>query len=231
VEQNGVREPRFSSTSEMLGPLNEVERRNAPATLWWAGDVELLRRGRRVSVVGTRHMTDDGRRRTIRLVREMTKRNVIVVSGLAAGIDTAAHRAAISFQGRTIAVIGTGIDIAFPRENHALQSEIARDHLLVSQFPPGHRGAKKTFPKRNRTMVLISDATVIVEAREGGGTLHVGWEALRLGRPLFILRSVVESPLEWPKRMIEYGAMVLSEPDDLFAALRPDDAPVGAVAF
>ncbi len=219
-------------TETLVGPLNETEHRNAPPVLWYEGDVSLLRRSRRVSVVGTRAVSDDGRRRTVRLVRELVKRQVTVVSGLAAGVDTVAHRYAMTFHGKTIAVLGTGLDTAYPRENAELQSEIARAHLIVTQFPPGHRGAKTTFPQRNRTMALISDATVIIEAGEGSGTLHQGWEALRLGRPLFLLKSVVDSGLAWPKEMLDYGAMVLSEPNDLFHTIRPaDHDPSDAAAF
>jgi len=86
-----------------------------------------------------------------------------------------------------------------------------REQLVVSQFPSGQRVQPKNFPMRNRTMALLSDATVIIEAGEKSGTLHQGWEALRLGRLLFLLESVVENAsLSWPSEMIRYGAQVLS---------------------
>ena len=86
-----------------------------------------------------------------------------------------------------------------------------REQLVVSQFPPGYPSQKKNFPMRNRTMALITDATVIVEAGEKSGTLHQGWEALRLGRLLFLLESVAKDDrLSWPAEMIRYGAQVLS---------------------
>jgi DNA processing protein len=136
---------------------------------------------------------------------------MVVVSGLAAGIDRAAHEAAIEAGGRTIAVIGTPLDEIYPKANAGLQARIAREHLLVSQFAPGYPVTPKNFPIRNRTMALLADATVIVEAGEKSGTVGQGWEALRLGRRLFLLESVVtDSNLSWPKELIAYGAEVLA---------------------
>lgn len=207
-------------TEELLGELNEVERKNSPATLFVAGDTALLTEaGLRVSVVGTREPTREGLGRTVTLVRELVGRSVVVVSGLAKGVDTAAHRTAIELGGRTIAVLGTPLDVTYPAENRALQHLIMREHLAVSQFAPGTRGGVKVFPMRNRTMALVSDATVIVEAGEGSGTLHQGWEALRLGRPLFLMESLVQrSDLSWPAEMLHYGAVVLTR-DNLHDAL------------
>lgn len=196
---------------QLLGPLNEVERVNAPATLYVAGDVGLLQRGRRVSLVGSRKVSAVGLARTQALSKALVESGAVVVSGLAEGVDTAAHEAAIGNGGRTLAVLGTPLDEFFPTANRALQERLAREHLVVSQFAPGTPVQKKNFPMRNRTMALVSDATVIVEAGERSGTLHQGWEALRLGRLLFIMESVVSNAsLTWPAEMIGYGAQVLS---------------------
>ncbi len=110
-----------------------------------------------------------------------------------------------------MAVIGTPLDRCYPNENSELQWRIAREQLLISQFPAGHPVAPKNFPIRNRTMALLTDATVIVEAGEKSGARLQGWEALRLGRLLFLLESVATDPtLSWPKDLIRYGAQVLS---------------------
>jgi DNA processing protein len=199
------------SPSEILGPLNDVEAKNAPRLLHLQGDAALLTRGPRVSVVGSRKASPEGLSRTAALVRALVEHNMIVVSGLAAGIDTQAHTSAIEAGGRTIAVLGTALDEVYPKENKALQEAIGRDHLLVSQFSPGANTTPKNFPIRNRTMALLTDATVIVEAGEGSGTLHRGWEALRLGRLLFLMESVTrDSRLTWPQEVLRYGAQVLS---------------------
>jgi DNA processing protein len=196
---------------ELIGPLNEVERKNAPERLFLGGDADLLRSGRRVSVVGSRKVSPEGASRTRGLVKVLVERGITVVSGLAEGVDTAAHETAMNEGGRTIAVLGTPLDTTYPTQNRELQDRMMREHLVVSQFPVGSPFQKKNFPMRNRTMALLSDATIIVEAGEKSGTLHQGWEALRLGRPLFLLRSVAEDTrLSWPSEMIRYGAEVLT---------------------
>jgi len=135
----------------------------------------------------------------------------VVVSGLAEGIDTAAHTSALEAGGETIAVIGTPLDKYYPAGNKDLQVRLAQEQLVVSQSPIGTPTTRKSFPIRNRTMALLSDATVIVEAGEKSGTLHQGWEALRLGRTLFLMESVANDPtLSWPREMIKYGALVLT---------------------
>lgn len=208
---------------ELLGPLNDVERENAPARLFVAGDTSLLKLGTRVSIVGSRKPSDLGLRRAQRLAKILAKQGITVVSGLAAGIDTAAHEATIEAGGRTIAVLGTPLDQTYPAANRSLQQRITREHLAVSQFPSGSAVQRSNFPRRNRTMALISDATVIVEAAETSGSLSQGWEALRLGRPLFITKALAENPdLKWPAQLQLYGASILGEPDDLLEALPAD---------
>ncbi len=219
-----------ASTVDLLGPLSAVEQRYAPPALWAAGDASLLQRHPRVAIVGTRHPSADGERRARRLVEVLTARGAIVVSGLALGIDTVAHTEAMARGQRTIAVIGTPLDVAYPRANAALQRRIAEQHLVVTEFAPGSAVARENFPRRNRTMALIADASVIVEAGEDTGTRSQGWEALRLGRPLFLLKSLVESGLEWPRRMLDHGARVLSASEDLLCVLPTADLREAAVS-
>jgi DNA processing protein len=218
---------------QLLGVLNDVEQKYAPDTLYTAGDIGILRSGPRVSVVGSRKASEDGLKRARTLTKALVKRQAVVVSGLAEGIDTVAHQTAIESDGKTVAVLGTPLDQVFPVKNRALQERLMRDFLVVSQFRSGHPTTPKSFPIRNRTMALLSDATVIVEAGEKSGTIHQGWEALRLGRPLFLMLSIVEnSKLTWPAEMIRYGAHVL-ERDVLgdFLALLPERAVGEEVAI
>src|SRR5262249_10559519 len=148
----------------------------------------------------------DGIRRAQRLAQEFVARNFTVVSGLAAGIDTAAHTAALEIKhGRTIAVLGTPLGSHYPPENRELQNRIAREFLVISQVPV-LRYQNQTvpfnrffFPERNVTMSALTEATVIVEASETSGTLTQARAALHQGRKLFILDSCFErADITWP---------------------------------
>jgi len=215
---------------ELLGrELNHVERRYAPHELYVEGALELPLRDPRVAVVGTRQPSQAGLDAARLLVERLVEQGVAVVSGLARGIDTVAHRAAIGRGGRTIAVLGTPLDRFYPSENRDLQLRIMREHLAVSEFPPGHITRPRDFVMRNRTMALISDATVIVEAGAVSGTISQGWEAIRLGRPLYIWRDTFDnSNLAWTREMERYGARRLDERsiDELL-----DELPVGPINY
>ena len=207
---------------DLLGPLNPVEQKNAPKRLYTSGWLGLMERGPRVSVVGSRKASSLGLRRAASLSRRLVERGIVVVSGLAEGIDSVAHETAIARGGWTVAVLGTPLGQVYPAKNHELQRRIMEKHLAISQFRDGGAIRKSSFPRRNRTMALISDATVIVEATDKSGSLHQGWEALRLGRLLLILKAVADDrQLSWPTEMRRYGAQVLVETDldDLQAML------------
>jgi DNA processing protein len=210
-------------TVDLLGPLNPTELKYAPPTLWTRGDTSLLERHPRVAIVGTQMPSEDGQRRARKLVRELAKVNAVIVSGLAEGVDTIVHTETLKLGGRTIAVIGTPIDESYPPSNRALQTKIGEDNLLASEFAPRMPTGKGNFPRRNRTMALIADVSVIVEAGESSGTQSQGWEAIRLGRPLFLLKSLVESGPAWAKKMVEHGAFVLHGMTELLDVLPTDD--------
>jgi len=204
------------SSEDLLGALSEIEQKSAPARLFVVGKIEFPLPHPRVAIIGTRTPSVEGRRIASKLSRTLAQQGVIIVSGLARGIDTAAHTAAIESGGRTIAVLGTPLSRTYPPENAELQSLIMTSHLAVSQFDEEHPILRTNFILRNRTMALIADASVIVESGEGGGSLHQGWEALRLGRPLFIhTREFAKPGLQWPRKMAEYGAVEFKEPGDI----------------
>lgn len=219
---------------ELLGPLNEVEKKYAPEQLFLKGNLQLFEEGPRVSIVGSRNPSEQGHKDTIKLVKSLVQNNVIIVSGLAKGIDTVAHKTAISEKGHTIAVLGTPLNDCYPMENFELQQIICRNYLTISQFPEGYPIQKMNFPLRNRTMALLSHATIIVEAGETSGTIHQGWEALRLGRPLFIIDKLIENTkLSWPKKMADYGAISIAASDTgrVLEALPASGSRIIDVAF
>lgn len=193
--------------------------------IYYRGDVSLVE-NRGVSIVGARKATEAGKARAARLARVLASEGIAVVSGLAAGIDTAALESAIRSDGRVVAVIGTPIDECYPKDNAFLQSRIGLQHLLVSQVPfyrysiQPFASKKVYFRERNVTMAAISDATVIVEASDTSGSLIQARACIKQGRPLYIMRSCLDNPdVSWPRRFVEAGAMVLDDPKALLESL------------
>ena len=189
--------------------------------IYAAGDISLLKEPC-VSIVGTRDVSEEEAKRARRLARELCHAGVVIVSGLAKGIDTAALTAAIEAGGNTIAVIGTPLSKAYPAENARLQEEIYSSQLLLTPFREGETVFKSNFPKRNRVMAAISDATVIIEASDTSGTLHQAAECQRLGRWLFIAKSVVDdNSLSWPSRFIGKSKVgILSSVEDVISTIK-----------
>jgi len=191
------------------------------ARIFYSGELSLLD-APAVSIVGTRDVSDAGRLRASRLARELAQAGVTVVSGLAKGVDTASHQSAIKAKGATVAVIGTPLSKAYPAENAKLQEEIYRHHLLLTPFAPSDSVFKGNFPARNKVMAAVSDATVIVEASDTSGTLHQAAECQRLGRWLFILRSVIETPsVSWPSRFVHSPkTAIIDRTEDIITRLQ-----------
>jgi len=197
------------TTAELFSDASESVLQSAPPRLYCRGDVGLLKRTIRVSIIGSRNASPEGVKRSQRLAKILASESIVVVSGLAQGIDTAAHAAALNSHGKTIAVIGTAIDKYYPCENRSLQERIATDGLLVSQFNIGTMTTASNFVRRNLTMAMLSHATVVIEATETSGTIHQCREMIRLGRQVFFLRSLAESNVSWVRKMIRDGAKVL----------------------
>jgi DNA processing protein len=190
--------------------------------LYYRGTWELVET-RCVAVVGSRNASKEGLARARKLARELVARNFTVVSGLAVGVDAAAHRAAIDAGGRTIAVVGTPLGQIYPKENRELQEEIARDFLVISQIPVLRHAEQKWFqnrtffPERNVTMSALTEATIIVEAGDTSGTLTQARAALHQGRKLFILDSCFQKKkLTWPARYAEQGGIRVREASDIW---------------
>lgn len=194
--------------------------KEAPPYLFLRGNTRLLKE-KIVSVVGSRGASEDGLKKAHRLARHLGNAGIVVASGLARGIDTAAHKAAIENQFPTIAVLGTPITRAYPKENENLQQVISRDGLVVSQFPPSSQVQRWFFPMRNAVMSGISLATAIVEAGETSGALKQADYALKQKRLVFIPQSALDNKnITWPKKYIKReGAAKFTKIEDLFAAL------------
>jgi DNA processing protein len=179
-----------------------------------------------IAVVGTRQPSLEGAKRAEKLARMLCEDGFTIVSGLAAGIDTIAHKTAIAGNAPTIAVIGTPLSSVYPKENAELQAEIARNHLLISQVPVCRYSAqdwrvnRNFFPERNITMSALTEATIIVEAGETSGTLIQARHALKQKRKLFILDSCFEKGLEWPAKYAARGAIRVKGFEEIRAHLK-----------
>ena len=206
------------SMNGLLGrQLSDVESKFVPEHVFYKGVMKIPLPHPRVSVIGSRAASEHGLSKAKKIAKFLAENNIIVVSGLARGIDTASHRTAIDHGGNTVAVLGTSLDRTYPNENIQLQNEIMNNHMAISQYPVGHMTVPKDFAIRNKTMSLISDATVIIEAGESSGSLYNGWDMIRLGRPLFICRE--NEKYEWAKKMIGYGVLMLDNPIDMLKHL------------
>lgn len=179
--------------------------RRSPALLMAEG--QLVTDEYAVAIVGARRASPAGRDFANSLARGLVDRDVTVVSGLAAGIDTAAMTAAVEVGGRVVAVIGTGLDRTYPAVNAELRARILRHGgLVLSQFLPGFPGAAWSFPARNRTMSAYVQATVIAEAGEQSGTRHLAAEAVAHGRRL-VLHRVVAEDTSWGQELVGHPAV------------------------
>ena len=175
IDMVTAKERPISITVEgLLGrSLNDVEKKISP-TMYVKGSIQIPLPRPRVSIVGFRKASPEGLRDSATIAKKLVKKEVVIVSGLAEGIDTAAHEATIATGGRTIAVLGTPMNKTYLLKNFKHQQEIMYNHLAISEFPIGYVTQPKDFVVLNRTMALISDATIIVEAQDTSGSLHQG---------------------------------------------------------
>jgi DNA processing protein len=192
---------------------------SAPETLYVRGRL-IADDALAVAIVGSRRATPYGLEVAERLGAALGARGVTVVSGLARGIDSAAHRGALESGGRTIAVLGSGVDVIYPPENRRLADKIVEAGAVVSQFAPGTRPLAFHFPERNRVIAGLTLAVVVVEAAERSGALITAGFAAELGREVLAIPGRVNSPeSRGAHRLIQDGAALVHDADEVIAAL------------
>lgn len=207
----------FASLLDSQYPQQLLTVHQRPPFVTWLGTASSADRDG-VAIVGTRQATPRGVARARELARGLAERAVTVVSGLAAGIDAAAHRGALDAGGRTVAVLGTGVRWVYPRENHSLQAEIARTGMVLSQFLPDSPPTRSTFPMRNAVMSGFSAATVVVEAAGKSGARMQARLALEHGRPVFLMSELLAH--DWARGYAERpGVAVVNSVDDVMREL------------
>lgn len=191
-----------------------------PALLYVQGRLDLLH-ARGVAVVGSRSATPQALEDATRFARTLAAAGVAVVSGLALGVDGAAHRGALDEPGGTVAVIGTGADLVYPAGHHALAAQIASCGAIVSEWPLGTPARSANFPQRNRVIAALVEGVIVVEAAMRSGSLITARLANEMGRDVFALPGSVHAPLSRGcHRLIKEGAQLVETPEEVLEALR-----------
>jgi DNA processing protein len=200
-----------------------------PPLLFVAGDPSLVSARPGIAVVGSRHPSDAGRVLAARFAAELVAADLVVVSGLAAGIDATAHRAALAAGGRTVAVIATGLEHAYPPENAQLQAELVRDQAVVSSFWPDAGPSAGRFRARNGVMSGLARGTVIIEATPRSGTRVQARLALAHGRPVFLLPALLDQ--SWARTLSRRpGVHVVESAAEVIAVVRATTDPLTGLA-
>jgi DNA processing protein len=193
-----------------------------PLVLFGRGRVDLLDRAM-LGVVGTRRPSAYGIAAAERLSGELAAAGIVIVSGMARGVDTAAHRAALESGGDTVAVFGSGIDHIYPAENRKLAGEIAERGLLVSEFPMGAPAHPQNFPTRNRIVSGLSFGVLVVEGAQYSGSAITARLAMEQGREVFAVPGNITSKMSWgPNLLIKQGAKLVQAAEDVLTELSPE---------
>ena len=171
--------------------LKEIS--NPPLKLYYKGNLDLLKEERLIAVVGTRNPSSYGKLCCEYMVKKMTSANITVVSGFAKGIDSIAHKTSLLTDGKTIAVIASGLDIVYPASNLSLYREIEEKGLILSEYEAGVKPFKSNFPQRNRIIAGLSKGTIVVESKNRGGSLITADLALEFNRDVYAVPGDVFS--------------------------------------
>ncbi len=201
-------------------PTSLINIDDPPFLLYGKGRLGLLKETC-LAVVGSRRATAYGKKMTSRLVSNLVKKKIVIVSGLAQGIDSAAHLAALKYQGKTIAVMGTGLDRVYPPTNLNLARKIVKQGgLILSEFPLGFPLKKENFPWRNRIVSGLSRGVLVIEGRKWSGTMITAKLAAYQGREVFALSGRADEPASFvPNLLIKQGAKLVETADDIYQEL------------
>ncbi len=191
-----------------------------PLVLFYQGDLSLLDH-KMIAVIGARDNSEYGKEVTKIFVRELVKQQIYIISGLAYGIDTIAHKSSMECMGKTIAVLGSGINQIYPLEHTDIARKIGRNHLLLSEYPPFAKGKKTHFPFRNRIVSGLSDGVLVIEAKKRSGTLITCDYALDQGKDIFVVPNhIFAENSEGTNNLIKQGAYLVTSVDDILEKIK-----------
>lgn len=197
-------------------PSNLRALRDPPILLYYLGDLPDLNKRLCIGMVGTRRMSAYGLQTAYKLSYELASANVVIVSGMAAGIDGVAAAGAVAAKGSTVAVLGCGIDVIYPRHHKVLRDLICQNGALLSEYPPGTKPNHYHFPVRNRIISGLAQGTVVVEASEGSGSLITAKDAVLQGRDVFAIPANVDSNgAEGTNKLLRDGAKLVLDVSDI----------------
>ena len=210
---------RIIDIADRVYPQTLREITDPPEKLYCLGDVRLLNRPA-LAVVGSRKCSEYGRQTAMKIGKEASKNNLVVVSGMASGIDSFSHMGALQAGGKTVAVLGCGVDICYPKENRKLYEQIMQEGLIVSELPPGSEPMPYTFPRRNRIISGLAMATVVVEAGINSGALITAERAAAQGREVFAVPGNITSQYSLgSNKLLVDGARPIAVIDDIFTGM------------
>lgn len=200
-------------------PKQLLETADPPSVLYCKGHIALLQ-SPSLAIVGSRNATEEGLGNAFQFAQILSQRGLTIVSGLAQGVDGAAHRGGLAGVASTIAVLGTGADIVYPAMHHALAHEIADQGCIISEYPLGTTARPENFPKRNRLISGLSQGVLVVEASIASGTLITARMALEQGRDVFAIPGSIHSPLSKGCHvLLKQGAKLVESAQDILDEL------------
>ncbi len=214
----------FISQNNKIYPKLLSEIVDAPLAIYVLGNLpkeeDIL-----ISIIGSRKCSEYGITMAYKLSKDLSKNNITIVSGMAKGIDSIAHKGAMSSGGKTVAILGCGIDICYPAQNYNLRNEIIENGCIISEYPPGTPPMQCYFPARNRIISGLSRAIIVVEASIKSGTIITVEQALEQGRDVFAVPGNANSKLsEGTNNLIKQGAPLVSSYEDVISELGLDIA-------
>lgn len=205
--------------ADEMYPRLLLEIPDPPSLLYARGRIELLQRNS-LAIVGSRNATPQGELNASSFARALSQAGMTIVSGMAQGIDAAAHRGGLQGPGSTVAVLGTGIDVVYPKRNAELAARIAADGLLLSEFPLGSEPVASNFPRRNRLISGLAQGCLVIEAALASGSLITARSAAEQGREVFAIPGSIHSPLsKGCHALIKSGAKLAESAEDVLAEL------------